>query len=498
MNVFLTIHFFVAVMAVLPWCQPQAIFSFEGAYGALADTASTTYDWFAKRTGMADVCPFVDSITVSLNESLPINIRGQRGGVDIILNAVAAWEFQRRVGLSEPLVLAIAGSTGVGKSETAYRMAEAIFMKKTRVGNTRRFIPNGLLILRGEDYSSDSEAAALGIGEVHKRIKSRIMEHLRTCAGNAVIVFDEVQKVIPGALDVLMPGLRERGSFTSTTITTTRSTLTSLTSTLTSSTPPSKSSEMTHEEINTGNTIFIFISDIGADRMTNLLLTYGDRDHIPQNILRSEVKTALDEQWSRLHFGTAIKEVIPYLPMEKTQIEEVLRLKMSSMAIEYRHFYWMDLVIDDAVIKHLSGSRYIKYYNHTVKFRVNQLSESSKDDKDDSHGNINSATGYTKGNAEESSVDASVDTSMNVDENLSSSSADKPSSDKYIEKDASKIHNKGNKQMKTITRSKSFASWGARALENAGPIQDLRSLMQRYMPPWQPQKVHTKGCISMV
>ena len=480
--------FIITVFVLLPLCQPQAIFSFEGAYGALADTASTTYDWLAKRTGIADVCPFVDSITFSLNESLPINIRGQRGGVDIILNAVAAWEFQRRVGLSEPLVLAIAGSTGVGKSETAYRMAEAIFMKKTRVGNTRRFIPNGLLILRGEDYSSDSEAAALGIGEVHKRIKSRIMDHLRNCAGNAVIVFDEVQKVIPGALDVLMPGLRERGSFTSTT-TTTRSSLASFTSTT-----PSTSSDMTHEEINTFNAIFIFISDIGADRMTNLLLTYGDRDHIPQNILRSEVKTALDEQWSRLHFGTAIKEVIPYLPMEKPQIEEVLRLKMSSMAIEYRHFYWMDLVIDDAVIKHLSGPRYIKYYNHTVKFRVNNLSETDNDDTQNgnrhSNGNVNGGTGYTKGTTEESNVDTSADSSVNIDENPSPSTVDKPTSDKLTEKDTHKGNGKGSKPMKTITRSKSFASWGARALENAGPIQDLRSLMQRYMPPWQPQKVH--------
>ena len=214
--------------------------------------------------------------------------------------------------------------------------------------------------------------------------------------------------------------------------------------------------------------------------MTNLLLTYGDRDAIPQNILRSEVKTALDEQWSRLHFGTAIKEVIPYLPMEKTQIEEVLRLKMSSMAVEYRHFYWMDLVIDEAVIKHLSGPRYIKYYNHTVKFRVNSLSEMGTDGE--------SSDRNSKGSTDESNIDISIDPSVNIDENASQP-ADKPLPNKLIERDT-QTGNKKGKSMKTITRSKSFASWGARALENAGPIQDLRSLMQRYMPPWQPQKVH--------
>jgi hypothetical protein len=55
---------------------------------------------------------------------------------------------------------------GVGKSETGYRIAEAIFKLKTRVGTSRRYLPNGLLVLRGEDYSSASDVAAAGVGEV--------------------------------------------------------------------------------------------------------------------------------------------------------------------------------------------------------------------------------------------------------------------------------------------------------------------------------------------
>ena len=48
-----------------------------------------------------------------------------------------------------------------------YRIADAIFPNKIRVEKTRKFIPNGLLSLRGEDFSADSEAAAIGIGEFH-------------------------------------------------------------------------------------------------------------------------------------------------------------------------------------------------------------------------------------------------------------------------------------------------------------------------------------------
>ena len=124
---------------------------------------------------------------------------------------------------------------GVGKSETAFRLAEAALAKAQRVGYSTRFLPNGLLMLRGEDFSAaaigatlgstpSSKAAAGGGGsgggggyvsggwsesdtaqaaaEARHIIKSRIVEHLKTCQGNAVIVFDEVQKVLPGTLEV--------------------------------------------------------------------------------------------------------------------------------------------------------------------------------------------------------------------------------------------------------------------------------------------------------
>ena len=50
--------------------------------------------------------------------SLPFVIRGQQGGIESVLNAFSAWEFSRKSGSSGPLVLAIVGPTGVGKSET--------------------------------------------------------------------------------------------------------------------------------------------------------------------------------------------------------------------------------------------------------------------------------------------------------------------------------------------------------------------------------------------
>jgi hypothetical protein len=48
--------------------------------------------------------------------------------------------------------------------------------------------------------------------------------------------------------------------------------------------------------------------------MTKLVLRYGDRSLVPQSVLRSEVKDALDKQWARLRFSKVVREVVPYMP----------------------------------------------------------------------------------------------------------------------------------------------------------------------------------------
>lgn len=48
-----------------------------------------------------------------MNIRLPKVILGQDEAISSIWNAVAAWEFNKRSGLTEPLVLALTGPTGV-------------------------------------------------------------------------------------------------------------------------------------------------------------------------------------------------------------------------------------------------------------------------------------------------------------------------------------------------------------------------------------------------
>ena len=56
----------------------------------------------------------MDDPIAALMEQLPAHISGQDLGVDLILDAISSWEFSRKAGFQQPLVLAITGPTGVG------------------------------------------------------------------------------------------------------------------------------------------------------------------------------------------------------------------------------------------------------------------------------------------------------------------------------------------------------------------------------------------------
>ncbi len=119
-------------------------------------------------------------------------------------------------------------------------MAEAILRKRVvRNLASSKYDPKGLLSIRGEDFTETSEIGVAGVHEVRKHeftyantpssvidalslsplyappasiitaqlkvqrvIRSRIVKHLEMCSGYGVIVFDEVQKIGPGALEV--------------------------------------------------------------------------------------------------------------------------------------------------------------------------------------------------------------------------------------------------------------------------------------------------------
>mmetsp|Transcript_25103 Transcript_25103/g.46925 ORF Transcript_25103/g.46925 Transcript_25103/m.46925 type:complete len:501 (-) Transcript_25103:106-1608(-) len=376
--------------------DPQPFGSAAGTFQIAVDVLGDTWSWAAKSLHMMEQCPFVDDPIAALNAHLPATISGQDQGLTMILDVFSAWEFSRKAGLQQPLVLAITGPTGVGKSETGFATAQAILAAQSQIGTSRRTMPEGYLVLEGQDYSDTSEAFVgknHGLPEVHRRINERITDHLRKCDGGGVIVFDEIQKVVPGALDILIGGLKERGEFRI------------------HSGDSSRAGQGKVEVFPTNRVIFILTSDIGAQEMENLLLAYEDRTLIPQQLLRSEVKKALDKQWERLQFGSVVSEVIPYLPLEQLQVEQIMSLKLMTMSLDYRNLYWLDLVVDESVIQALSRTPYVPYRIRRQKLKQGDGS--------------------------------------------------------YVE------------------REKTMATYGARGIDNGGPVQDLKTKMFKHMTPWK-------------
>lgn len=191
-------------------------------------------------------------------------IRGQDEAMNAIISAFATWEMDKQLGNHRPLVLAFTGPTGVGKSETAYRIADAILVKKNSFYSyTDRSKPHGLVVFRGEDYSIESELLSQGVYKAQESIRSTLVEQLKRCQGNLVVVFDEVQKIAPKVLEVILPALEDRGSI----------------------------SIMSPTQVmySTQNVVFILISDIGFDQMKRFLIGYGDREAIPLSRMRNEV-----------------------------------------------------------------------------------------------------------------------------------------------------------------------------------------------------------------
>lgn len=248
------------------------------------------------------------------------------------------------------MVLAIFGPSGVGKSESAFRISQALFNK---VGEDLNAVPKPSLVLRGEDYSEVAEVVVQhGIAEARRQMRNQIIQHLQHTHGDAIIIFDEVQKVMPGILEVFLPALDANGFFSQVTYH-----------------PVTK--EPVTKYYSTKNVVFLFISDIGHDMLTKAVLRYNDRHLIDGTFLKNEVKALLDKQWERLQFGKTITHAIPYMPLEPFHIDLILHKQLDYLSQQgMQDQKWLRLVIDEDVFDWLAIAESYNYEAVTAEFAI--------------------------------------------------------------------------------------------------------------------------------
>jgi hypothetical protein len=189
-------------------------------------------------------CLFVDKPAVAVHEYLKENLVAQDRAIESVVAAVESWEFSyvmaTRSQCYQSLMLSLcdwwylqarvkqgphadgAGcdwSNGYGQDGDVEPARRESIQADAQATEQREDASNGpidfpvrsnfdiemsrlrltiSMIRRGEDFS---DTFSNPITEYHTQIKTRLVEHLQFCSGKAVVVFDEVQKVIPHTLD---------------------------------------------------------------------------------------------------------------------------------------------------------------------------------------------------------------------------------------------------------------------------------------------------------
>ncbi|CBJ33632.1 conserved unknown protein [Ectocarpus siliculosus] len=286
----------------------------------------------AMETAGYGVCPFADDPVEAARRALQDGILAQPLALESLDGALSSWHYSRQSDRYEPLVVALTGSTGTGKTETAWVLADALLTKRCRITGGTRDIPRGLLVLNGADYM-----VAAKVEEYQSLIRRKLGQRLEYCGGNVVVLFDELQKAAPGTLDALAEAMSEH---------------------------PRVTFERGGQNVSVDSSrvVFLLVSDVGAEGVNAAVLRYRKRSDVVPGALQSAVKRSLDEQWERLRFGKMVDKVVPYLPMDPASNLLVVELKLKKLAETLDG----GLYTTSGLRWHLVQPQYIQYSSYHV------------------------------------------------------------------------------------------------------------------------------------
>lgn len=127
----------------------------------------------------------------------------QDDAIASIVSRVQTWDSDALAGRKYPLVLALTGSTGVGKTSAALAIARAVSVTTKSTSGAGKDVPEAFFAIDGSDYSA---GAATGVSSAdtaarRARVLDTLAQALYECHGNVVLVVDEAQKAQHGVFD---------------------------------------------------------------------------------------------------------------------------------------------------------------------------------------------------------------------------------------------------------------------------------------------------------
>lgn len=224
-----------------------------------------------------------------LETQLKKRVVGQDKAVELVSNAVR----RGRTGLKEPdrptCSFLFLGQTGVGKTELAKALAEAVF------GDEKRIIRFDM----SEFMEKHSVSKLIGSppGYVGYEEEGQLIKRVRS-SPYSVVLFDEVEKAHPDVLNLLLQILEE-GSLTAS---------------------DGRSADFR-------STIVIMTGNIGAEQLSRNALGFAGQ----QDTAETDVMSALKKQFSP-ELINRIDNVIVFRKLGGEQLEQVCRILLSKLA----------------------------------------------------------------------------------------------------------------------------------------------------------------------
>jgi type VI secretion system protein VasG len=271
--------------------------------------ASVVSDWTGIPVGRM-VRDEIETV-LKLPEILNRRVVGQSHGLAMIAKRIET----SRAKLDNPSkpigVFMLAGPSGVGKTETALALAEALY------GGEQNMITINMSEFQEAHTVSSLKGAPpgyVGYGE-----GGRLTEAVRR-KPYSVILLDEVEKAHPDVHEIFFQvfdkGIMEDGN---------------------------------GRRIDFKNTLIILTTNVGTELIMELSRDPRYRDHPDE--LASKLRPALLEVFPAALLGRIV--TIPYFPLSNTMLDGIVRLQLGRIDQRIRDNHRASFVYDDAVVEHI-------------------------------------------------------------------------------------------------------------------------------------------------
>ncbi|EGD74808.1 caseinolytic protease C [Salpingoeca rosetta] len=286
-----------------------------------------------------------------LEERLHQYVVGQDGPI----MAVAAAVRRRENGWHDedhPLVFLFLGSSGVGKTELAKRLAQYIHHDEKATSNRSK----GFIRLDMTEYQEKHEAAKLigaPPGYVGHDEGGQLTKMLKSCP-NAVVLLDEVEKAHPDVLTVMLQ-LFDEGRLT----------------------------DGQGKTIDCKDAIFVMTSNLASDVIAEHAWELrkraeelqGSDEHfsLSKQFKEQIIRPILKAHFKRDEFLGRIDEILYFVPFSKSELNQLVLLELKKWQQRAKERHNMELTWDDAVVQRVAEEYDIHYGARSLQHAVDQL-----------------------------------------------------------------------------------------------------------------------------